>query len=282
MPAPKELDPSISLPALYGVKLRKLRIRAGFTQRQLGDKIPIAHSHVAQFELGKETPAEDVNAKLDAILGADGDLIDLWGHIKRTPIPDWARKFVEYEAKATRMLKYMAQAVPGLLQTDAYARALLRISRPRDTDAEVEELVTARLERQAILERSAPPLLWCILDEAVLRRPVGGHAVMREQLAHVLRMARTPHVVVQVLPFGQGEHPVMGGSLTLLSFERGSDVAYTESSHSGELVETPEEVAEYALAYDLLQAKALPPDESLALIRSAMEEYSTCAPREPT
>ncbi|MER7401090.1 helix-turn-helix transcriptional regulator [Streptomyces sp. NPDC000070] len=282
MPAPKELDPSISLPALYGVKLRKLRIRAGFTQRQLGDKIPIAHSRIAQFELGKETPPEDVNAKLDAILGADGDLIDLWGHIKRTPIPDWARKFVEYEAKATRMLKYMAQAVPGLLQTESYARALLRISRPRDTDAEVEELVTARLERQAILERSAPPLLWCILDEAVLRRPVGGHAVMREQLAHVLRMARTPHVVVQVLPFGQGEHPVMGGSLTLLGFERGPDVAYIESSHSGELVETPEEVAEYALAYDLLQAKALPPDESLAVIRSAMEEYSTCAPREST
>ncbi|MGW0615144.1 helix-turn-helix domain-containing protein [Streptomyces sp. NPDC002788] len=272
MPAPKELDPSISLPALYGVKLRKLRIRAGFTQRRLGDKIPIAHSRIAQFELGKETPPEDVNARLDAILGADGDLIDLWGHIKRTPIPDWARKFVEYEAKATRMLKYMAQAVPGLLQTEAYARALLRISRPRDTDAEVEELVTARLARQAILERSAPPLLWCILDEAVLRRPVGGRAVMREQLAHVLRMARTPHVVVQVLPFGQGEHPVMGGSLTLLGFERGPDVAYTEGSHSGELVETPEEVAEYALAYDLLQAKALPPDESLAVIRSAMEE----------
>jgi transcriptional regulator with XRE-family HTH domain len=282
MPAPKELDPSTSLPALYGAKLRKLRIRAGLTQRQLGDKIPIAHSRIAQFELGKETPPEDVNAKLDVILGADGDLIDLWGHIKRTPIPDWARKFVEYEAKATRMFKYMAQAVPGLLQTEAYARALLRISRPRDTDAEVEELVAARLDRQAILQCSAPPLLWCILDEAVLRRPVGGHAVMREQLAHVLRMARTPHVVVQVLPFGQGEHPVMGGSLTLLSFERGSDVAYTESSHSGELVETPEEVAEYALAYDLLQAKALPPDESLALIRSAMEEYSTCAPREPT
>ncbi|GAB2953952.1 helix-turn-helix transcriptional regulator [Streptomyces pseudoechinosporeus] len=282
MPAPKELDPSTSLPALYGVKLRKLRIRAGLTQRQLGDKIPIAHSRIAQFELGNETPPEDVNAKLDVLLGADGDLIDLWGHIRMTPIPDWARKFVEYEARATKMLKYMAQAVPGLLQTEAYARALLRISRPRDTDAEIDELVTTRLERQAILRRSAPPLLWCILDEAVIRRPVGGHAVMSEQLAHVLRMARTPHVVVQVLPFGQGEHPVMGGSLTILSFERGSDVAYTESSHSGELVERPEEVAEYALAYDLLQAKALPPDESLAVIRSAMEGYSTCAPHELT
>ncbi|MFD1661227.1 Scr1 family TA system antitoxin-like transcriptional regulator [Streptomyces caeni] len=282
MPAPKDLDPSASLSALYGVKLRKLRIRAGLTQRQLGDKIPIAHSRIAQFELGKETPPEDVNTKLDTLLGADGDLIDLWGHIRRTPIPDWARKFMEYEARATAMHKYVAQAVPGLLQIEAYARALLRISRPRDTDAEIQELVTTRLERQAILHCGAPPLLWCVLDEAVLRRPVGGHAVMREQLAYILHMAWTPHVVVQVLPFRQGEHPVMGGSLTLLRSERGSDVAYTESSHSGELVETSEEVAEYALAYDLLQAKALPPDESLAMVRSAMEEYSTCAPHQPT
>ncbi|WP_107064627.1 Scr1 family TA system antitoxin-like transcriptional regulator [Streptomyces erythrochromogenes] len=281
MPAPKELDPSASLAALYGAKLRKLRIRAGLTQRQLGDKIPIAHSRIAQFELGNEVPPEDVNGKLDVLLDADGDLVDLWGHIKRTPYPDWARAFVALEAKAVKMLKYMAHAVPGLLQTESYARALLRISRPRDTDGQIEALVSARLDRQSILGASAPPLLWCILDEAVIRRPVGGPAVMREQLAQVFLLAETPHVVVQVLPFKAGAHPVMGGSLTLLSFERGQDVAYTEGSHSGELVETAEEVAEYALAYDLLQAQSLPPDESLTVIRSVMKEYSKCEPTEP-
>ncbi|WP_229920713.1 helix-turn-helix domain-containing protein, partial [Streptomyces avidinii] len=97
MPAPKELDPSASLAALYGAKLRKLRIRAGLTQRQLGDKIPIAHSRIAQFELGNEVPPEDVNGKLDVLLDADGDLIDLWGHIKRTPYPDWARRYMNLE-----------------------------------------------------------------------------------------------------------------------------------------------------------------------------------------
>ncbi|MFI8362545.1 Scr1 family TA system antitoxin-like transcriptional regulator [Streptomyces sp. NPDC085612] len=281
MPAPKELDPSASLAALYGAKLRKLRIRAGLTQRQLGDKIPIAHSRIAQFELGNEVPPEDVNGKLDVLLDADGDLVDLRGHIKRTPYPDWARAFVALEAKAVKMLKYMAHAVPGLLQTESYARALLRISRPRDTDGQIEVLVSARLDHQSILEASAPPLMWCILDEAVIRRPVGGPAVMREQLARVLLLAETPHVVVQVLPFKAGGHPVMGGSLTLLSFERGQDVAYTEGSHSGELVETAEEVAEYALAYDLLQAQSLSPDESLTVIRSVMKEYSKCEPTEP-
>ncbi|MEU8524544.1 helix-turn-helix transcriptional regulator [Streptomyces sp. NPDC048629] len=273
MPAPKELDPTASLLALYGAKLRKLRCRSGLTQRQLGEKIPVAHSRIAQFELGKEIPPEDVNVKLDVILGADGDLIDLWAHLRRTPYPDWARKYMALEPKAVRMLKYMAQAVPGLWQTEEYARALLRTSRPRDTREEIEKLVAARLERQDILRRDSPPLFWCILDEAVLRRPVGTPAVMREQLAGLLDLAQAPHAVLQVLPFSAGEHPVMGGSLTLLSFERGPDVAYTESSHSGELVESQEAVAEYALAYDLLQAKALAPEPSLAVVRSVVEEY---------
>ncbi|MFC8274785.1 Scr1 family TA system antitoxin-like transcriptional regulator [Streptomyces sp. NPDC057271] len=278
MPAPKELDPSASLAALYGTKLRKLRLRAGLTQRQLGDRVPIAHSRIAQFELGKEVPPEDVSRGLDEILGAEGDLVDLWGHLRRTPYPDWARRYMALEPKAVKMFKYMAQAVPGLWQTEAYARALLRTSRPRDTDERIEELVSARLERQTILRGARPPLFWCIVDEAVLRRPVGGSTVMADQLASLLGHASTPHAVLQVLPFGAGEHPVMGGSLTLLGFERGQDVAYTESSHSGELVEAPEQVAEYALAYDLLQAKALAPDPSLAVVRSVMEEYRAWQP----
>ncbi|MFJ8300668.1 Scr1 family TA system antitoxin-like transcriptional regulator [Streptomyces sp. NPDC094447] len=273
MPAPKELAPSASLAALYGAKLRKLRLRAGLTQRQLGAEVPIAHSRIAQFELGNEVPPEDVDAKLDKILGADGDLTDLWGHIHRTPFPDWASKYMALERKAIKMLKYMAQAVPGLWQTEAYARALLRTSRPRDTDEEIERLVVARIERQSILWRISPPLFWCILDEAVLRRPVGSPGVMHEQLASLVSFARSPHAVLQVLPFSAGEHPVMGGSLTLLGFEKGPDAAYTESSHSGELVESQNEVAEYALAYDLLQAKALAPEPSLDVIRSVMEEY---------
>ncbi|WP_324604299.1 DUF397 domain-containing protein [Streptomyces sp. NRRL F-5126] len=100
MPAPRELDPSASLAALYGAKLRKLCVRAGLTQRQFGDGIPIAHSRIAQFELGKEVPPEDVNGKLDLLLDADGDLVDLWGHVRRTPFPDWARKYMSFANRA--------------------------------------------------------------------------------------------------------------------------------------------------------------------------------------
>jgi transcriptional regulator with XRE-family HTH domain len=282
MPAPKELDPSTSLTALYGAKLRKLRVRSGLTQRRLGDLIPIAHSRIAQYELGKEIPPEDVNAKLDTVLEADGDLVALWGHIRRTPIPDWARKFMEYEAKAIAMHKYMAHSVPGLLQTAAYARELLRLGQPWCTAEEIDAKVAARLGRQGLLRRPQPPLLWVVLDESVIRRPVGGPTVMRDQLNHVLEMARTPHVEVQVIPFVTGGHSAMGGSLTLLSFEKASDVAYLEAGHSGELVEDRAMVARHSYRYDLVHAQALPPEPSAALIQRAMEEYETCAAHEPT
>ncbi|SOE10631.1 Helix-turn-helix domain-containing protein [Streptomyces sp. 2323.1] len=281
MPAPKELDASASLPALYGVKLRKLRLRAGLAQRQLGDKIPIAHSRIAQFELGKEVPPEDVNAELDVLLDADGDLVDLWGHIKRTPHPDWARTYMALEQQARKVEKYMAHTVPGLLQTEDYARALLNVARP-SVGLQLGRMLEARMRRQDVLTRADPPVFWAILDEAVLRRPVGGTATFREQLARILCvMDEQGHVTVQVLPFAQGEHPLLGGSLTVLSMQNRPGVAYMESSHSGELVESHEAVAEYALALDHLRAQALPPSQSADLIQAVMEDLP-CDSRLPT
>ncbi|MET9620007.1 helix-turn-helix transcriptional regulator [Streptomyces sp. NPDC006464] len=275
MPAPKELDPSASLAALYGTKLRKLRGRAGLTQRQLGDRVPIAHSRIAQFELGNEVPPEDVNGRLDLILGAEGDLVDLWGHLRRTPYPDWVRKFMEYEARASAMHKYMAHSVPGLLQTEDYAREVLRLGQPWCTPAEIEEMVAARMKRQSLLRAQRPPLLWIVLDEAVIRRPVGGAAVMRDQLGVVAQAAGAPFVEVQVLPFAAGGHAAMGGSLTVLSFENAPDVAYLEAGHSGELVEDRAMVARHSYRYDLVHARALAPEASTALIQQAMEEFGT-------
>ncbi|WP_328539131.1 helix-turn-helix domain-containing protein [Streptomyces sp. NBC_00344] len=280
MPAPKDLDPSASLAALYGTKLRKLRVRAGLTQRQLGDRIPIAHSRIAQYELGNETPPLDVNGKIDALLDADGDLIDLWGHIKRTPIPDWARKFVAYEARASAMHKYMAHSLPGLLQTEAYARAMLSVGQVFSGGrAELEEKLTARMERQNILNEATPAWLWVVLDEAVLHRVVGGALVMRDQLDHLLTMATKPRITVQVLPYEQGAHPGMGGSVTLLTLPGNGQVVYLEGINTGTLVEIPGEAEPYAIAYDLLQASALSPDESAGFIRKVMEDRYPCPPR---
>ncbi|MGA4840016.1 helix-turn-helix domain-containing protein [Streptomyces sp. G45] len=269
MPAPKKLDPTTSLAALYGTKLRRLRQRAGWTQRQLGAQVPIAHSRIAQYELGNEIPTKDVSDILDRLLGANGELSELWWHVQREAIPDWARKYVELEARANVIRKYQAHTVPGLLQTNAYAWALLALAHGGD---ELEKLVSARLVRQKLLTKPSPPVLWVILDEAVLRRPVGGATVMRGQLAHLLRTVEEfGRVTVQVLPFEQGEHLLMGGSATVLSFPRRPDVAYLEGPQSGELVERGDSVTEYALAFEHLVARALRPEESVDLIRSVME-----------
>ncbi|WP_346098019.1 helix-turn-helix transcriptional regulator [Streptomyces olivaceiscleroticus] len=271
MPSPKNLDPTESLPALYGTKLRKLRTKAGLTQRELGAKVPIAHSRIAQFELGKETPPEDVSAALDRLLGADGDLTDLWQHARRAPFPGWARRYVELEACAGRIRTYAPYVVHGLLQTESYARALLGLACPAVGDG-LDDMLAARMARQAVLQRSEALPLWIVIDEAVLRRRVGGASVMRGQLEHLLRMSsELRQTTVQVLPFERGAQPMTGHPLTVLSFPGRSDVAYMEGVHSGELVEDPAAVAEYALAFEQLQAQALPPDVSADLLRTLLE-----------
>ncbi|MFI9204742.1 Scr1 family TA system antitoxin-like transcriptional regulator [Streptomyces sp. NPDC053048] len=279
MPPPKELDPSASLAALYGTKLRKLRVRAGWTQRELGAQVPIAHNRIAQFELGKETPPKDISDRLDKLLGADGDLTDLWFHVDRFPPTDAFLKYREYEAKAIAVHKYLAHHIPGLLQTEAYAREVMSKELPWFTADEVEEKVAARLARQAILERASPPLYWVVLDETVIRRSVGGPAVMRQQLAHLLEASTAPNVEVQVLPFAAGCHAAMGDSVTLLSFDNAPDVAYLEGGASmTRLVKERRAVARQSHRYDHAHAAALSPALSSRWIERAMEEFGTCEP----
>ncbi|GHF16946.1 helix-turn-helix domain-containing protein [Streptomyces morookaense] len=280
MPAPKDLDSSLSLPALYGAKLRKLRIRAGWTQRELGDKIPIAHSRIAQFELGNEVPTDDLSMRLDKVLGADGDLHDLWVHAKRFPPKDAFRRFRDYEAKATAIHKYQAHGVPGLLQTEAYAREIIREALPWCTADQIEEKVAARIARQHVFARSEPPLLWAVLDEAVIRRSVGGPAVMRAQLAQLLEAAGKANIELQVLPFEAGGHAAMGMSVTVLSFHNAPDVVYLEGGTLTELVKDCREVARQSHRYDRVHALALPLALSLKRIEQAMEEVGACAPYE--
>ncbi|MEX2984496.1 helix-turn-helix domain-containing protein [Streptomyces sp. C36] len=277
MPAPKELDPSTSLAALYGAKLRKLRVRAGWTQKELGDRIPIAHSRIAQYELGNETPKKDVSDQLDKLLGADGDLSDLWVHLDRFPPTDAFRKYREYEDRATALHQYQAHCMPGLLQTEAYARELMHCALPWCAADEIEEKVAARLARRRVLVKEVPPLLWVVLDEAAIRRPVGGPTVMREQLSYLVEASRSPNIELQVLPFAAGGHAVMGGSVTMLSFENAPDVVYLEGGPSlTDLVRDRKAVAQHSHRYDLVHALALAPALSTKWIERAMEDLESC------
>lgn len=268
----KPIDPQSSMAALFGSRVRKLRTAAGLTQTDVGVLTHVVGSRIAQIERATGAkPTLELTRALDRELVADDLLIDLWPYVYREAFPNWSQAVITYSARAKVMRQYAAHVVPGLLQTPAYAKALLSASRSLRDDEHLEERLAARLGRQTRLTGPDRPELWIILDEAVLRRPVGGSGVMRDQLEHLLRMADEPNITVQVLPFDQGEHDAMGGSLTLLVLPDGSHVAYTEGAHYGQLTEEPDEVERFELTYDDLRAMALPPLASLDLIRSVLE-----------
>lgn len=259
--------------ALFGTRVRRLRTAAGLTQAELGAKTHVVSTRITQIERASGAkPTLELARALDAALGADNLLVELWPYVYREAFPDWSRKFMEYSERAVGVREYAAHVVPGLLQTKAYARAVLSVGRTLGSDEQLEERVTVRMGRQVRLTSPDRPELWVVLDEAVLRRPVGGQAVMREQLERLLETSTEAHITVQVLPFDQGEHDVMGGSLTVLTMPDGSEVAYTEGAHYGQLIEDPDEVRSFALTYDRLRAAALPPLMSLGMIRSVMED----------
>ncbi|MFG3406532.1 Scr1 family TA system antitoxin-like transcriptional regulator [Streptomyces sp. NPDC048142] len=268
----KAIDPQSSMAALFGSRVRKLRTAAGLTQTEVGTLTHVVGSRIAQIERATGAkPTLELTRALDRELVADDLLIDLWPYVYREAYPDWSRAFIAYSARASVIRQYASHAVPGLLQTPEYARTLLSFGHSlRDAD-HLEERIAARLDRQVRLTGPDRPELWIILDEAVLRRPVGGSAVMRGQLEKLLKMAEEPNITLQVLPFDQGAHGALAGSLSVLVMPDGSKVAYTEGAHHGQLTEEPDEVEQFVLVYDRLRAMALPPLMSLDLIRSVLE-----------
>ncbi|NJQ02875.1 helix-turn-helix domain-containing protein [Streptomyces zingiberis] len=260
--------------ALFGSRVRRLRLAAGMTQAELGARTHVVGSRIAQVERASGAkPTSALASALDSVLDADGLLADLWPYVHREAFPDWSRAFMAHAQRAVEIREYAAHVVPGLLQTEGYAREVLSVGLTLRSDAQLEERLTARMSRQERLASEDRPVLWAVLDEAVLRRPIGGPAVMRGQLQRLLDAAAERHITVQILPFAQGAHDAMGGSLTVLTLPDGAEAAYTEGAHYGQLVEEPMEVRQFALTYDRLRAAALPPLMSLDMIRSVMEDY---------
>lgn len=268
MVAPRELDPSASVLAYFGSELRRFRTRAGLSQERLGEIVNYTGALVGLIETAKRTPSRDFTERCDGALGAEGALVRLWPLVSRSGLPSWFQEYAELEAKAVEIRTYQAQVVHGLLQTEDYARAVLRPARP----ANLDQLASARMERQEILNRAEPPLLWMVLDEAVVRRPVAGPQVMRTQLARLLDHRESSRVVIQVLPYSAGAHALLNGSLTLLAFDDGPDVGYSEGYGGGQIVSDPGEVQVCSVKYDLLRAAALSPDASADVIAQVMED----------
>lgn len=270
---PRVLDPADSIAALFGARVKRLREARGWTQEELGDQVRTHSTRINQIERATgHRPTLDLARRLDEVLVADKLLVELWTHLYKQAFPDWSQEFMSFAAQATMIREYAAHAVPGLLQTEAYARALLRTARSLRSEQQLDERLAARMGRQERLADADGPWLWVVLDESVLRRPVGGAKVMRDQLERLLAAAHEPRITIQVLPFESGEHAAMGGSLTVLTLPDATEVAYSEGADYGRLVEDPQVLKGYAVIYDLLRAHALPPHLSLRAIESAMED----------
>ncbi|MFC8423111.1 helix-turn-helix domain-containing protein [Streptomyces sp. NPDC057236] len=264
----QSLDPTASPLDYYGWELRRQREAHGLKQGQLGEIIFCTGSLIGQIETTKKVPTRDFSERVDAALGTDGLFSRLIGLVLRSQLPTWFQPYAEMEAKAAYISTYQAQLVYGLLQTEEYARAVLATGAPDD----LEGLVTARMERQRILEREQPPLVWVVLDEAVLHRPIGGPGVMRRQLAHLLSFTGHRWFHVQVLPNKAGEHTSLDGAFNLLRFDDDPDIIYTEDLISGHMTANSDTIKEAALRYARLQAAALSVEDSAELIIGVMED----------
>ncbi|MFD6245505.1 helix-turn-helix domain-containing protein [Streptomyces roseolus] len=265
----RSLDPSASPLDYYGYELRRLREEAGLSQSQLGDILYCTGSLIGQIETTRKVPTREFSERLDAALMTGGLFSRLVGLVLRSQLPSWFRPYVEMEAKAAYLCSFQAQLVHGLIQTEAYARALMSVRFENDLDG----LVAARIERQRILDREQPPLFWVVMSEAALRQEVGGRKVMQDQLAHLLAMQEREWVKIQILPFTVGAHAGSLGSFTLLRFSDDPDLVYTEDFVQGHMTVDSATFKQGALRYDHLRAAALSVEDSSALITRVMEEH---------
>ncbi|MGK5733467.1 helix-turn-helix domain-containing protein [Streptomyces sp. URMC 124] len=270
----RKLTPDRSARHLFGADLRHQREGAGMTLEKLAELVRYSRSHLARIETAEHVPPPDLPARLDEVFGTGEHFVRLYGIARHEAHPEKYRRRMELEARARVIDEFAGHLVPGLVQTEGYARALFRVGSPKASPDEIDEKVTARLSRQRLLQAETPPDLSMILDEAALRRPVGGPAVMRDQLAILVELVDTATTTVQVLPFEHGEHALIDGSLTLLTLDDDTAAAYVESIGTGSLIEDPEAVRAHRRSYDLLRSYALSPSKSAAFIRAAMEAFS--------
>ncbi|MFC7331454.1 helix-turn-helix domain-containing protein [Marinactinospora rubrisoli] len=260
--------------ARLGREIRRLRKQAGLSQGQLGKSILVSHGMISAIERGVRGVRPEHVERIDQVLSTGGALTLMWDAISRShDVPDWFRDVASLEKTATEIREYHPVLVPGLLQTEDYARAVVRSGRPADTDVEIDGIVEARMDRKSIFRKDRPPYHLVVLDEMVIRRPVGGHQTMRDQLGRLLEVSADSRVVIQIIPFATTHHPGLSGPFRLLQDTNGNDVLYVEHAVSGMYVENRELLQECVRVYGELRAVALRPGESRALIEKAMDEF---------
>jgi transcriptional regulator with XRE-family HTH domain len=266
--------------SLFADELKAAREQRGWSQADLAGHIPYSLSTISMVEALHRVPTRDLAGHLDKAFGTPGTFARLEGRLRDLPFPASFRPFAAYEAEATALYVFEHSLVPGLLQTPEYARAVLA-TRPNTVEDEIDNLVAARLARQDVLTRDEPPapLLWALIDEGVLHRPVAPAEVMYDQLAWLRQMSQRPNVTVQVLPYSAGGHTGLLGAFTIADLGGNPGTVNVEDITDGRVFEDPSMVTRVTLRYKSLQSEALPKGASRELIaRVAEERWTGSAP----
>jgi transcriptional regulator with XRE-family HTH domain len=271
-------DPGRNPRQVFGAMVRFYREQAGLSRSELARQVCKSVSLIQAIELGQRAATAEVTSDLEAALEARGALAQLRDEIGDglgyQAYPSWFQEWALKEAEASALRWFEPLVVPGLLQTEDYARAIIQ-TRFGITGEEIDEQVAARLKRQEILTRDEPPALWVVLDEWVLRRPVGGRHVMLEQVNRLAEAARQRHIAIEAIPASVGAHDGTTGAFTIADFEDEPSVGYQEGAAGGQLVEERKDVALLDLIWDTLRGEALPRVASLELLEEAAKSWTS-------
>ncbi|MEY9966556.1 transcriptional regulator with XRE-family HTH domain [Streptacidiphilus sp. MAP12-16] len=273
---------------LLGSQLRRLREAKGITREDAGYTIRASESKISRMELGRVSFKERDVTDLLSLYGVDDEteraaLLTLvreanqagWWHSFSDAMPNWFQTYVGLEEAAALIRTYQVQFIPGLLQTEDYARAIMLLNRPHMDVSEVDRRIGVRMRRQKLIADGDGPRLWAVVDEAALRRPVGGPAVMKVQIQRLIDAAEMPNVVVQVMPFRFGGHAAESGAFTILRFPEQDlpDVVYLEQLTSALYLDKRDDVDQYIQVMERLSVDSQTPESSIELLSSLLKEF---------
>ncbi|MFC1414407.1 helix-turn-helix domain-containing protein [Streptacidiphilus sp. N1-12] len=272
---------------LLGSQLRRLREAKGISREDAGYTIRASESKISRMELGRVSFKERDVTDLLSLYGVDDEteraaLVNLvreanqagWWHSFGDAMPNWFQTYVGLEEAAALIRTYQVQFIPGLLQTEEYARAIMLLNRPNLDSGEVDRRINVRTRRQKLLAEGDGPRLWAVVDEAALRRPVGGPAVMKLQIQRLIDAAEMSNVVVQVMPFRFGGHAAESGAFTILRFPEQDlpDVVYLEQLTSALYLDKRDDVDQYIQVMERLSVDSLTPESSVELLSALLKE----------
>ncbi|MEU3251763.1 helix-turn-helix transcriptional regulator [Streptomyces sp. NPDC006997] len=261
-----------------GRQIKVARVRAGMTQRELGERLGYGEETIASAERGRRTPQPDLLIAVDELLECGGLLASAAEDVerarerRRVRHPEWFRDYARLEQGAVEINFYNNHDIPGLFQTERRTRALYEMRKPLLDEETIEQRVISRMGRQALLTSWPPPMISAVIEETVVRRPLGGQEVHEEQLERLLKLGRLRNVELQVMPTDRSEHAGMGGSFVLLTPKGKAQLGYTEAQNSSRLITDSEEVRILAARYGSIRGQALTMRESLSLIQNLLGE----------